>query len=203
MLGKTLPRRLRKQPGDDSARGSTPYPKWAEGIAETRMEQACRPAAHLIRSSRSSQPNQTAQRRAAALSPDDRNESDWRTIARRAFRPGFEKTGLAPSWIDFQPPYLATRCISSALTSGVRPDGLSLWRSSFPAPKPCFETDCSRPISCRSFPTWNRLLESRRPARAIPDLRSQRSLVFDRRFGKAIGTDRSSENLIQVGQSWS
>jgi hypothetical protein len=102
-----------------------------------------------------------------------------------------------------QPPYLATRCISSALTSGVRPHGLSLRRSSFPAPKPCFETDCSRPISCRSFPTWNRLLESRRPARAIPDLRSQRSLVFDRRFGKAIGTDRGSENLIQVGQSWS
>jgi hypothetical protein len=104
MLGKTLPRLPRKQPGDDSARGSTPYRKWAEGIAETRMEQACRPAAHLIRSSRSSQPNQTAQRRAAALSPDDRNESDWRTIARRAFRPSFEKTGLAPSWIDFQPP---------------------------------------------------------------------------------------------------
>jgi hypothetical protein len=41
------------------------------------------------------------------------------------------------------------------------------------------------------------------PARAIPDLRSQQSLVFDRRFGQAIGTDRGSENLIQVGQSWS
>src|SRR2546430_4838127 len=49
-------------PGDDSARRSAPYRRRPEGIAEGRVEQACRSAAHIIRSSRSSQPDQTAQR---------------------------------------------------------------------------------------------------------------------------------------------
>ena len=49
-------------PGDDSARRSAPYRRRPEGIAEGRVEQACRSAAHTIRSSRSSQPDQTAQR---------------------------------------------------------------------------------------------------------------------------------------------
>ena len=62
ILRKTLPSSISKATGDDSARRPAPHRSRPEGIAEGRMEQACRPAAHVIRSSRSSQPNQAAQR---------------------------------------------------------------------------------------------------------------------------------------------